>query len=228
MFGDNKLNVRKASRKSIVVVPHYDDEILCAISFLLAYPNEIDLYFTHQDDFITKEEEHKQSEMLHKCLSIINNYRGVCGYPAVMSFSCDTTDDLLTKNALMNACTMPIEYFVTTGPSIHESHVKCFEWCRQLLRFPYIQNIKTFMAAQYPQNWYSIGEQATTYVRIDGDVLKTVVKNCFDCYADKIKQNEFFGYEAFKLGLKFFGMRTKFDYAQPFTILHQQLYVTGD
>ena len=84
------------------------------------------------------------------------------------------------------------------------------------------------MAAQYPQNWYSIGEQATTYVRIDGDVLKTVVKNCFDCYADKIKQNEFFGYEAFKLGLKFFGMRTKFDYAQPFTILHQQLYVTGD
>ena len=56
MFGDKMFG----DRKSIVVVPHYDDEILCAISFLLAYPKAIDLYFTHQDDFITKEEEHKQ------------------------------------------------------------------------------------------------------------------------------------------------------------------------
>ena len=84
-------------KRSIVVVPHYDDEILCALSFLLAYPNAIDLYFTHQDDFISKEEEHKQSEMLHKCLTLINSYRSTCDYLPVMSFSCDTRMNCLQK-----------------------------------------------------------------------------------------------------------------------------------
>src|SRR4030042_399220 len=59
----------------VIVVPHYDDEILQAGAFLVNYKGPIELVFTHQGDVLEVKEYYEEAEMLEKAMSRIDNLR---------------------------------------------------------------------------------------------------------------------------------------------------------
>lgn len=53
VFGYHKNKMVRIMNKSIVILPHFDDEIFQTGAFLLKYKEEIELFITHPNDTIS-------------------------------------------------------------------------------------------------------------------------------------------------------------------------------
>lgn len=203
---------------SIIVVPHYDDELFCAGSFLLSYKHDINIVFTHTTDFISKKEEYKQSEFLINSMKIINKYRKEHKMPEIKMFVTETLDFArhLIENMIKDAG--KIDYFITTAMSTHPSHTECHNFCIELLRWPYISKIQDFLTATYPQNWLSTcQQQENCFFGFKKEIMQ-ILERCFDAYAPKIKDNLLLCFPTFYHYCELTGLRVGQEFAQPFII----------
>lgn len=148
-------------KKSIVLMPHFDDELFNACSFLLTYKGTIDLFFSHQGDCITEEMYNRDILDFKKVMSELNDYRlqkgwgtvGLKGFPNFEDVDrlginskwhhelCSLIENELRENE--------IEYFIIPSPSIHQAHQACYQIGKSMLRAPYISNIDNILIGTY-------------------------------------------------------------------------------
>lgn len=232
--------MQKTKHKSIIVVPHFDDEIFQTGSILLNYKNDIDLLITHPTDCISKQRFLSQLEMFKQCLNLINTYRKIKGYVGNIQSYVYT---LATFNGYMNdhgrkriqtrleSCFFDkvtnepynIDYFVYTEESTHQSHLECNHICNSICRSPYIENIKDIMLATYPQSEFGIkfnkNNNINSYIPITQEQVSLMCDCIGKIYGEKNHNTTILGADNFETYLKFFGERCGNAFAQPFCTL---------
>lgn len=142
-------------------MPHFDDELFNACSFLLTYKGPIDLFFSHQGDCITEEMYSRDIQDLTKVLSELDMYRTNKGFGKISVKAYPAFEDVdrikIKSEWHQKLCSMieselknnEIEYFIIPSPSIHQSHQQCYQIGKSMLRAPYISNIQNILIGTY-------------------------------------------------------------------------------
>ena len=217
---------------SVIIVPHRDDEWFCTASLLLNYPRTILLYITHPSDCISKENFDKQTVMFDCALTMANEYRSKHNMKQIIPF----TNLYSNFNGVMDneprrqlqkeiegrlAWLDKIDYFVTTVKSTHQSHQECNNIAMSMLRSPYIEKMQNVLYASYPQAYFSVPYDDNsglfnTYVEMDKEQIELTRKIIGEIYGEKNHPNTILGADNFVQALKFFGLASGREYAQPF------------
>ena len=148
-------------KKSIILMPHFDDEIFNAISLLIKYSNPISIYFTHQGDCISRENYLKDIEDMNRVMEKLNKYRKENQKaPVTVEMYSDYNDvgrlsiteewhEKLCRGIETDIKNNEIEYFIIPSPSNHQAHKSCYNIGKSLLRAPYINNIQNILIGTY-------------------------------------------------------------------------------
>lgn len=232
------MNTKK--HKSIIIVPHFDDEIFQAGGILLNYKYIIDLFITHPTDTISTEKYIKQHKMFKECIKLISEYRLSKGYEEIncytyqkakfngymssegrreiqndleKAFELNLVDDKWESN-------YKVDYLVFTESSTHQSHNECYHIAMSLCRSPYIEQCKDIMLATYPQSEYGIKidstRQINSYLPLTTEQVDILVNCIGTIYGEKNDTSQILGPENFKTYLNFFGSKCGKDFAQPY------------
>lgn len=107
VFGYHKNKMVRIMNKSIVILPHFDDEIFQIGAFLLKYKEEIELFITHPNDTISNSLYNLQKKLFNLNTKIhvkVINYDNFKDKDKMLSFF-STSDQLSNDytNRLLNA-----------------------------------------------------------------------------------------------------------------------------
>lgn len=148
-------------KKSIILMPHFDDEIFNAASFLIKYSGPISIYFSHQGDCISYENYLKDIEDMERVINKLNDYRKEKNKTEVKVEMYSDFHDVsrlnMTEEWHAQLCRAiendikenEIEYFIIPSPSNHQAHKACYNIGKSLLRAPYINNIQNILIGTY-------------------------------------------------------------------------------
>lgn len=222
------------NHKSIIVIPHMDDEIFQAGGILLNYPNDIQLLITHPTDCISKERYDEQVKMFLECMQIINSYRETKQFPRIEYFifenatfngymSDEGRKEIQNQLEYCLDSDTKIDYFVFTEESTHQSHQECNHIAMSCCRSPYIEKCKDIMLATYPQSSYGIKfdgyHELNSYLPLS-DIQVDLMCDCIGkIYGEKNQNTTILGADNFRTFLKFYGSKCGKKYAQPFSSL---------
>ncbi len=149
-------------KKAIILMPHFDDEIFNAASFLIKYSGPINIYFSHQGDCISKENYIRDIEDMNRVIEKLNSYRkenskGPVTVKIYPNYKKDVNRLNITPEWHSTLCTAiendikrsDVEYFIIPSPSNHQAHKACYKIGKSLLRAPYINNIQNILIGTY-------------------------------------------------------------------------------
>ncbi len=68
------------SRKCLIIATHFDDDYLMFGSFLINYPGDISILYTHQGDCVSKDTYDIELKENENFISSLRNYREGKGY----------------------------------------------------------------------------------------------------------------------------------------------------
>jgi len=221
-------------RNCLIIATHFDDDYLMFGSFLINYPGEIYIVYTHQGDCISEDTFNVERTENEKFLNSLSNYRTTKGYgqchkvysPSYGGVTrlgvsekthkeiCSQIEDLLTNNEW--------EYYLYSCKSIHNNHQQSHIIAESLLRVPYIHNVHKVLIGTYdPECMFPVQDAGKFCVQRviseeDMDNLTNIGKN----YSTKLQK---FPEEQFRKILRYNGLKVKRAYAQSYAIRHMIL-----
>jgi hypothetical protein len=226
------MNLQK--RKCLILAPHFDDEYLMFGSFLINYPGDIDIVFTHQGDCIS-EDAYKSELEENK-----NFTNALCAYREKNKFGkytikyipkaggvnrlgvsekthweiCETIESLLSNNTW--------EYYLYSCKSIHNNHRQSNIIAESLLRDPYIFNIQKVLIGTYDPECMFPTEDAGKFCtqRIINKKEISALIRIGEHYNKKLEK---FPEKQFRKILRYNGLKVKQPYAQAFSVRHMVL-----
>jgi len=213
-------------RGCVIVVPHYDDEILQAGSFLVGYAGPLLLVFTHQGDVLTCDENNDEYGMYMEADERIGAYRKEKGFGPVHSVSDIQNGDRLSVLHIVEAALRSFEqvdYFVSSLRTGHQSHTESSEICMSALRNDMLLRTRCVLQAPYPALTFGCTSHSIddTYYTSFMPMEETAFGILHDCIRVDYKEKCWMGAtadaDAFKLSCEFYGRKAGFKYAMPFS-----------
>lgn len=232
VFGYLKNKMVRIMNKSIVILPHFDDEIFQTGAFLLKYKEEIELFITHPNDTISNSLYNLQKKMFIKTISLINEFRLKNNLKKIKTYIYNysnfngyikTNNRKKIQKDLENVMSKEnIDYFITTVKSTHQSHKICNEIAISCLRSPYIEKINNILLATYPQDEYGISftdKKINAYIQLEKQEVEFLCYCIKEIYGIKNNNKKILNSDSFYKYLSYFGIKSGNEFAMPFYIL---------
>ena len=214
--------------KCLIVATHYDDEYLMFGSFLINYPGEINVVFTHQGDCLSKDSFAKEYREHEKFTEALKKYRiskgfGEYNVKYVPKFGevnrlgvtvethkdiCKTIESLLEHEKW--------EYYLYSCKSIHNNHQQSNIIAESMLRNPYVFNVQNILIGTYdPECLFPVEDAGKFCIqRIITEEEMSALTRIGRNYHDKLEK---FPEEQFKKILRYNGLKVDKPYAQAFS-----------
>ena len=225
-FNDN------GDRRCLIIATHFDDDYLMFGSFLIGYPGEISIVYTHQGDCISENKYNEELIENENFLEALAKYRekkgyGKCEkvyYPQHGEVSrlgvsekahfdiCEKVEKLLEKYKW--------EYYLYSCKSIHNNHVQSHMIAESILRDPYIFSVeKVYIGTYDPECMFPVEDAGkfNTQVIISEEDMSELTR-IGKKYHKKLEK---FTEEQFRKILHYNGLKIKKIYAQSFAPRHQ-------
>jgi hypothetical protein len=221
-------------RKCLIMATHFDDEYLMFGAFLINYPGDIYVIFTHQGDCIsdaTFKSELEENKNFTKALCAYRKTKEYGDYvikyiPRMGGVHrlgvseethreiCETAESLLLNNTW--------EYYLYSCRSIHNNHRQSNIIAESLLRDPYIFNVQKVLMGTYDPECMFPTEDAGKFCaqRIISEEEMGILTQIGKNYHKKLEK---YPEEQFRKILHYNGLKIRKAYAQAFSIRHMVL-----
>lgn len=217
---------------AVIVVPHFDDELYCAGSYLVTYPHQINLIITHPTDTCKSDKYKSQVKMFEESVKQLNEYRKFLGFDPIFPKVIEGAGPnglppdlyLSAITAIENACNdfEKIDYYVYTLKSGHQSHTECNNIARAVLRHDFLAKMKYVLEAPYPMLYFTPSSFSNddrnynAFRSIDVVGMQLIYDIINTTYKAKSPPNSILGAKSFKTSMEFYGICIGTEYAQPF------------
>jgi hypothetical protein len=199
---------------NLVVVPHFDDEILQAGAVILKSKLPVSIVFTHcQDD--------KDNIMAAgPSIRALHAYTG----KSIMADYCSSSLGYRDKLGVLEEIVEnnQVDTLVYTLRSGHQSHNESNEIVSSLLRAPYLFKIKKILKAPYPLSYFapvnhSIEDKDyNTFLTLTESQVQVLIDILKGPYGYKCEGNGLYSEQVFEKALRFFGISAGAEFAMPY------------
>jgi hypothetical protein len=208
---------------------HFDDEYLMFGSFLINYPGDISVVFTHQGDCIPEAAFERELEENRNFTRALCAYRKKKGYgeyaieyipkkggvkrlgvcEKTHREICETVESLLLNHTW--------EYYLYSCRSIHNNHRQSNMIAESLLRDPYIFNVQKVLMGTYDPECMFPTEDAGRFCaqRIISEEEMSILIQIGKNYHRKLEK---YPEEQFRKILHYNGLKIRKAYAQAFSV----------
>jgi len=215
--------------KMILDQPHYDDDMLSSLPFLLSFPYEIHEIITGEGDFLTEDAFYtgkREFELFKEKLNAFRQKKGMGPYIVdyqpvfgdVSRLEIKQEAHARITSILEGLLTEPCEYFIYPTPSLNPSHCLTRRIAESVLRSPYIFNIKCVLQSISQQEYLYrstdiVNDYCAYYMAINEEDFSFFREELYPTFTTKLKH---FPFESLENAFRSCGDRINTRYAQSF------------
>jgi hypothetical protein len=226
------------NKRCLIIATHFDDDYLMFGSFLVNYPGDIYIVYTHQSDCISDEIYDKELAENDSFLESLGKYRKGKGYGICERAYCPKKGGVsrlgVTEQTHFEICDKVQtfleeyrwEYYLYSCNSIHQNHQQSHVIAESLLRVPYIFSVEKVLIGTYDPECMFPVEDAGKFC-IQRVMSEEDVNNLIEIGKHYVSKLEKFPEEQFRKILSYNGLKIRKAYAQSFATRHIVLSDNG-
>ena len=223
------------NKNCLIMATHFDDDYLMFGSFLINYPGNIFIFYTHQGDCIPGDIYDTELTENNNFLDCVNKYRIGKNYGKCERVYFPEKNGVsrlgITEKTHREICgkveyfleNYEWEYYLYSCNSIHNNHQQSHIIAESLLRAPYIFNVKkVLIGTYYPECMFPV--ENTGKFCVQRIMTEEDMENLIDTGKNYVSKLRKFPEEQFRKILRYNGLKINGSYAQSFAARHIVLF----